>query len=259
MATGRDATGRIAVIHVVLPAFNEEANIEATLEQLWRRLEPLALRCRVVLVDDGSSDGTASLARAGSSREHPVEVVSHESNRGPGAAFRTGFLHVLADAAASDVLVTLEADRTSDPRILMRLLHRIWEEGDDIALASCYLYGGGIVGTQMHRVLLSHLANGLMKKSLGLTGLQTLSSFYRAYSVAGLRRIHERFGDRFITSDGFECMVEILYRAAQLELRISEVPMRLDGGRRVGASSMRVTRTSIAYLRLAARALLGRL
>ena len=247
------------MIHVVLPAYNEEENIEATLQEIWRRLETLALSCRIVLVDDGSSDRTAALAQAGSRREHPVEVVSHGRNRGPGAAFRTGFLRVLEEAQASDIMLTLEADQTSDPRILMRLLHRIWEEGDDIALASCYLYGGGIVGTRAHRVLLSHLANGLMKKSLGLTGLQTLSSFYRAYSVAGLRRIHDHFGDRFMTSDGFECMVEILYRAARLGLRISEVPMQLDGSRRVGRSKMRVIGTSIAYLRLAARAQLGRL
>lgn len=247
------------MIHVVLPAYNEAGNIEATLEGIWHRLETLALPSRVVVVDDGSNDATAALAKSGSTREHPVEVVPHHTNRGPGAAFRTGFLHVLEDAQASDVLVTLEADQTSDPRILMRLLHRVWAEGDDIALASCYLYGGGIVGTRGHRVFLSHLANGLMKKSLGLTGLQTLSSFYRAYSVAGLRRIHQRFGDQFITTDGFECMVEILYRAAQLELRISEVPMRLDGSRRVGGSKMRIIKTSIAYLRLAGRAQLGRL
>lgn len=247
------------MIHVVLPAYNEAGNIEVTLRGIWQRLETLALPSRIVVVDDGSSDDTASLARSASTPERVVDVVPHERNRGPGAAFRTGFLRVLEDAQASDVLITLEADQTSDPRILMRLLHRIWEEGDDIALASCYLYGGGIVGTQAHRVFLSHLANGLMKKSLGLTGLQTLSSFYRAYSVAGLRRIHQRFGDRFITTDGFECMVELLYRAAQLDLRISEVPMQLDGSRRVGGSKMRIIKTSIAYLRLAGRARLGRL
>ncbi len=58
---------------------------------------------------------------------------------------------------------------------------------------------------------------------------------------------------------GFECMVEILYRAARLGLRISEVPMVLDGSRRVGKSKMKVVRTSVAYLGLAFRALTGRL
>jgi hypothetical protein len=68
-----------------------------------------------------------------------------------------------------------------------------------------------------------------------------------------------RWGDGFISTQGFECMVEILYRAAQLKLRISEVPMLLDGRKRAGKSKMRVMKTSIAYLKLAARAVAGRL
>jgi dolichol-phosphate mannosyltransferase len=188
-----------------------------------------------------------------------VEVVSHRENLGPGAAFRSGFLRVLEDAQPLDLVVTLEGDRTSDTRILMRMLHRVWEEGDDIVLASCYLYGGGIRGTRLHRVGLSHVANGLMKKTLGLSGLSTLSSFYRVYQVSALKALRARYGDGFISSRGFECMVEVLCRAARLGLRISEVPMVLDGSRRAGKSKMKVLKTSLAYFRLMGLALLGRL
>jgi dolichol-phosphate mannosyltransferase len=247
------------VIHVVTPAYNEAGNIDALLLQIEERLQPLAQRYRIVVVDDGSTDGTVARCREAASRGLSVEVLEHGTNRGPGAAFRTGFLHVLKDADPLDVVVTLEADQTSDPSILLRLLHRVWEGGDHIALASCYLYGGGIVGTHVHRVGLSHVANALMKKALGLSGLATLSSFYRVYQVSALRALHGRWGDAFITTRGFECMVEILYRAAVLRLRISEVPMVLDGSRRVGKSKMKVTKTSLAYLALAGRALTGRL
>ena len=247
------------MIHVVAPAYNEAGNIDDLLLRIEERLLPLAVPHRIVVVDDGSTDDTAARCRAAAARGLPVEVLSHGENRGPGAAFRTGFLHVLESADPLDLVVTLEADQTSDPSILPRLLHRVWEGGDHIALASCYLYGGGIVGTQAHRVGLSHVANGLMKKALGLSGLATLSSFYRVYQVSALRALRERWGDGFITTHGFECMVEILYRAAQLRLRISEVPMVLDGSKRVGKSKMKVARTTVAYLRLAARAVAGRL
>jgi dolichol-phosphate mannosyltransferase len=248
------------VIHVVVPAFNEAGNVERLLAGIQERLEPFAVRQRVVLVDDGSKDDTVARARAAAAAHGlTLEVVAHETNRGPGAAFRSGFLHVLKQADPTDVVVTLEGDTTSDTRVLPRLLHRVWEEGDDIALASCYLYGGGIAGTSLHRVGLSHLANGLMKKTLGLSGLQTLSSFYRVYQVRALVAMQQRWGDDFITTHGFECMVEVLYRAAQLGLRVSEVPMLLDGSRRQGKSKMRVLKTSLAYLALAARALSGRL
>jgi dolichol-phosphate mannosyltransferase len=247
------------VIHVLVPAYNEAGNVAGLLAGIRERVAPLGVPHRILVVDDGSTDATADLCRAASTAESPVEVVAHDRNLGPGAAFRTGFLHLLAGADPLDVVVTMEADTTSDPRILTRLLHRVWEEGDQIALASCYLYGGGIRGTKLHRVGLSHLANGLMKKALGLSGLATLSSFYRVYQVSALRALRDRWGERFITTHGFECMVEILYRAARAGLRISEVPMVLDGSRRAGRSKMRVIRTSLAYLRLAGRALLGRM
>lgn len=247
------------MIHVVVPVFNEAGNVERTLAGIRERLEPFAQRYRIVLVDDGSQDDTVQRARQAALAGTPLEVVSHARNLGPGAAFRTGFLHVLKDADPLDVVLTLEGDTTSDTTVLPRLLHRVWEEGDHIALASCYLYGGGIAGTSLHRVGLSHLANGLMKKALGLSGLQTLSSFYRVYQVSALQAMRARWGDDFITSRGFECMVEMLYRAVQLRLRISEVPMLLDGSRRLGKSKMRVVETSLAYIGLAARALRGRL
>ncbi len=247
------------MIHAVVPAFDEAGNIPSLLASIAERLEPFAQAYRIVVVDDGSTDGTAEACARAAAGGLPVEVVRHDRNRGPGAAFRTGFLRVLETADALDVVVTLEGDQTSDASVLPRLLHRVWEEGDHIALASCYLYGGGIKGTSLHRVGLSHLANGLMKKALGLSGLATLSSFYRVYQVSALKAMRARWGEGFITTQGFECMVEVLYRAAQLGLRISEVPMVLDGGRRVGRSKMRIVRTSMAYLRLAARALSGRL
>jgi dolichol-phosphate mannosyltransferase len=247
------------VIHVVVPAYNEAQNVDGMLEGIRERLEPLGVRYRIVVVDDGSSDGTGDRCRAATTEAAPVEVVSHRENLGPGAAFRSGFLRVLQDADPLDVVVTLEGDRTSDTRILMRMLHRVWEEGDHIVLASCYLYGGGIRGTSLVRVGLSHVANGLMKKTLGLSGLSTLSSFYRVYQVSALESLRARYGDGFISSRGFECMVEILYRAARLGLRISEVPMVLDGSRRAGKSKMKVLKTSLAYFRLMGLALLGRL
>ncbi len=247
------------MIHVVVPLFNEEGGVLRFIEGLRAGLSSVAGPARLVAVDDGSKDATADICRRASSASLPIEVITHPRNLGPGAAFRTGFLRVVDQGEAGDLILTLEGDGTSDLSILPRMVRRAREEGDLLVLASCYLYGGGIRGTDLHRVGLSHLANGLMKKTLGLSGLATLSSFYRLYALEAVQRMRERWGDGFIRSPGFECQVEILYRAAQLGLSISEVPMVLDNSRRVGRSKMRILRTALSYLRLSALAVTGRL
>ena len=237
------------MIHAVVPVLNEEPNISALVGRLKEALQPFS-PYRLLFVDDGSTDGTVKALRNAGPE---IETVSHPANLGPGAAFRTGFEHTLKTLQPSDLVLTLEGDGTSDLAILPRMLSRIRHEDDDIVLASCYLFGGGIKGTSLHRVGLSHVANGLVKQTLGLSGLATLSSFFRIYQGRALIRLRETHGERLFESDGFESQIEILHLAAKMGLRISEVPMLLDGSRRIGRSKMMVLRTSLAYLRLIAR------
>jgi dolichol-phosphate mannosyltransferase len=237
------------VIHAVVPVLNEEPNIAGLVLRLRAALEPFA-PYRVLFVDDGSTDGTLGVLKGAGAG---IETVSHPRNLGPGAAFRTGFTQVLGTMQPADLVVTLEGDGTSDLAILPRMMSRIRHEDDDIVLASCYLFGGGIKGTAVHRVGLSHLANALMKQTLGLSGLATLSSFFRIYQGRALLRLRETFGETLFESNGFESQIEILHLAAKLRLRISEVPMVLDGSRRLGKSKMKILKTSLAYLRLVTR------
>lgn len=236
-------------LFAVVPVLNEEPNIASLVARLEQALSPYA-PYRILFVDDGSRDGTAEAIRRASSA---VEVVSHATNQGPGAAFRTGFLRALENLTPDDLVLTLEGDGTSDLNILPRMMSRIRHEDDDIVLASCYLFGGGIRGTDLHRVGLSHVANGLVKQTLGLSGLATLSSFFRLYRGRVFFSLREKFGERLFVTDGFESQVEILHLAARLKLRVSEVPMVLDGSKRLGKSKMKIMKTSLAYLRLMSR------
>lgn len=237
------------MIHAVVPVLNEEPNVKALTERLRKALHPFA-PFRILFVDDGSTDRTLEVLKA---QGPELGTVSHPKNLGPGAAFRTGFIEVLKALQPEDLVLTLEGDGTSDLNILPRMMSRIRHEDDDIVLASCYLFGGGIKGTSLHRIGLSHIANGLVKQTLGLSGLATLSSFFRVYRGRTLLKLRETFGERLFESDGFESQIEILHLASKLKMRISEVPMVLDGSKRLGKSKMKVVRTSLAYLRLVAR------
>ena len=78
-------------------------------------------------------------------------------------------------------------------------------------------------------------------------------SFFRIYQGRALFRLREQSGEGLFESNGFESQIEILHLAARAGLRISEVPMVLDGSRRLGKSKMKILRTSLAYLRVVAR------
>jgi dolichol-phosphate mannosyltransferase len=237
------------VLYVVLPALNEAGNVGRVLEDLRRLAGHHELTA--VLVDDGSSDGTADEARAAAG-SLALEVLSHDRPLGPGRAFGTAFGHLAGRVGDGDRVLTLEADNTSRLEIVERMLQRL-EEGHDVALASPYMYGGGIVQTDQLRVVLSHAANSFVKGGLGIRGIFTMSSFYRLRTGASLRRMQAAWGPEVLERAGFECMVEELLKMMHLGMAIAEVPMVLDTSRRVGRSKMKLFRTGRGYLAVYAR------
>jgi dolichol-phosphate mannosyltransferase len=241
----------MSTLYVVIPALDEAASIDRLFGDLAvaaQRAVQEHLVLKVVLVDDGSSDGTSGRARAAAGG-FDLSVVRHERPLGPGRAFATGFASIAPFLRDHDYVLTLEADNTS-PLELLDLMLRRSTEGHDVIFASPYMYGGGIVGTTRSRTTLSHIANSIVKGLLDVRGILTVSSFYRLYRGSAIRRLQLHFGPGVIERAGFECMVELVMKLVFLGMSISEVPMVLDSGRRVGPSKMRVFRTGLGYLGL---------
>lgn len=232
------------MIIIAIPAYNEEENIGRLFERLlsqWQAPGPY----RILLVDDGSTDRTAEVAASFHDRL-PLTVVSHSPNLGVGQAFRTAFQTALTLGGPGDTLVMMEADNTSDLGILNDLLACV-REGYDLALASCYMPGGEVEGTTWLRLLLSEIANLLLRLAFPI-GVSTYSSFYRAYKIEALRRAMLAYGDQLIEEAGFVCAVEVLVKLSRLDMRIAEVPATLRSSERQGVSKMKVLRTINRYL-----------
>lgn len=218
----------------------------ADLTKLEEIVGPHSSQISFVFVDDGSTDDTVKQLQA--SHRNNLTILTHETNKGPGAAFETAFRQALAkDLNDDDVVVTLEGDATSDPKILKRLLLRL-QENDDVIMVSPYLYGGGLQKVQIHRVLISHIANGLIKIFLNLRGLSTFSCFFRMYRGRALKRLDQAYPQGIVTCHGFDCAVEILIKAVRVNLTISEIPFQVDWSRRKGKSKMKIMRTAFNYL-----------
>jgi dolichol-phosphate mannosyltransferase len=233
----------------VVPAFNEEANLPRLLTDLAARPTLFPRGSRVIVVDDGSSDGTVAAAR-NHDAPFPVDVVELGENQGPGAAFRAGFAAALELCPEDAHVVTLEADTTSDLDRLPAMLARA-ESGCDLVLAS--VHGGGtMVNVNPIRRMLSVGAGMVVRLALGLDA-RTVSSFFRVYRASILRRALDRHGDLLIEEPGFACKAELLAKLSALGAHIDEVPVDLDASRRIGESRMRVLPTLGGYARLMVR------
>lgn len=238
------------MILFVVPAYNEESNIGDLIEETHAYAQRERLDYRLLVVDDGSQDRTAAIVRESATR-YPCDLLSYSPNRGVGEAFRRGLSRALEQCTDRDIIVTKEADRTSDLGILRTMIERIGQ-GYDVVLASCYASGGSVEGTNAYRRLLSKCANLLIYLAFHIKGVHTYSSFYRAYRPAALRAVLDRYGD-FHAEPGFACVIELLVRLARVRAKITEVPMVLRGAMRRGQSKMRVGRTVAGYLRVIAR------
>lgn len=203
---------------------------------------------RFILVDDGSTDGTADEARRVANGVS-LDVLRLDANAGPGRAFSTAFSHLAPLIQPTDWVVTIEGDNTSRLELLEQMLTRA-AEGFDVVLASPYLYGGGISNTTLYRVVLSAIANLVVKESLGLHGIVTMSSFFRLYRGSSFLRLQQTFGPGVIERAGFESMIELLLKITYLQMTVSEVAMKLDTSRRAGTSKMKIARTAMGYMTL---------
>ena len=238
-------------LYVLVPVYNEAPNIPTLCEafrqlraEFGDRFEP-----HFLLVDDGSSDDTAGVARASAS-DLDLEVLRHEINQGPGAAFATGFAHLAGRMAGSDWVITMEGDNTSRHELIRQMLARARSEGFDAVFASPYMYGGGFTQTSFLRKLLSSGANLIVKDLLDIQGILTVSSFFRLYRASALLRMQRVFGPGIVERTGFESMVEMVMKMAMMGITISEIAMLLDSSRRKGKSKMKVLRTIHGYLAL---------
>ena len=166
---------------VVIPTYQEAENISVVLQRV-RAAAPVT---SVLVVDDGSPDGTADLAAATGAEVGQVEVLRRDGKQGLGSAYRAGFAHGLAQG--HDVLLEMDADLSHDPAALPTLLGRI-EDGADLAIGSRYVPGGSIPEWAWHRKALSRWGNRYASAMLRLA-VADATAGYRAYRTTLLERL----------------------------------------------------------------------
>ncbi|MHB8438829.1 MAG: polyprenol monophosphomannose synthase [Acidimicrobiales bacterium] len=199
---------------VVLPTYNEAENIGRVLESI-RASSPDS---EVLVVDDGSPDGTADIAERVGKELGGVDVLRRTEKSGLGSAYRAGFTWGLD--RGMDVLVEMDADFSHDPAQLPDLVAPM-SRGYDLAVGSRYVPGGSIPNWSWHRRLLSHLGNVYASVALGLHVHDSTSGF-RAYRADVLRKLDLEA----VRADGYGFQIEMVYRVLAAGGRVCEVPIR---------------------------------
>jgi len=197
---------------VVVPTYNERGNLPVLTEQLM--LHPMV---RLLVVDDQSPDGTGQLAdQLATQYAGRINVIHRTEKRGFGRSYIEGLTRAIHEPV--DVVCQMDADLSHDPRQLPSLLERL--DDADIVIGSRYVSGGTIVNWPLRRRVLSRAANVYIRSVTHLSA-RDCTSGYRCWRREALARLPlEHF-----MSDGYSFLIEMLYRASGLGLRIAESPI----------------------------------
>lgn len=218
-------------VTVVVPTFNEADNIEA----LLRAVREVLPDASILVVDDGSPDGTADRAVALGELLGQIEVVRRHEKSGLGAAYRFGLRHAIDHGA--EICVQMDADLSHDPAVLPALV-AIVEFGADVVIGSRYVPGGITLDWPRRRRWVSRWGNRYAAGVLGLA-INDATAGYRAYRSTALERM--RFDT--VTAEGYGFQIEMAYRIVRLGGKVVEFPItfrdRTEGESKFSGSIVR--------------------
>jgi len=216
-------------VWIVVPTYDEAASIERLLRGVASVLGTAAPGDhRILVVDDGSPDGTAEIAERVGAELGVVEVLRRNAKGGLGQAYLAGFAHALA--AGAQLVCEMDADLSHDPLHLPALLEAAQDA--DLVLGSRYVPGGGVTDWGLMRRLLSRGGCAYARALLGLP-LRDLTGGYKVIH----RRVLEAIELETVRSQGYVFQIEITYRAVLAGFRVVEVPI-VFRERDAGASKM---------------------
>jgi dolichol-phosphate mannosyltransferase len=198
---------------VVIPTYQEAENIGVVLEQVREAVPDV----EVLVVDDGSPDGTADLADAFGVEHGGVSVLRRPGKAGLGSAYRAGFAWGLE--RGFEVLVEMDADLSHNPGTLPRLLAPVADDAD-LVIGSRYVPGGAVPNWPARRLLLSKWGNRYARLMLGLP-VNDATAGFRVYRADALRAI-DLTG---ITADGYAFQIEMAYAVWRSGRTVVEVPI----------------------------------
>jgi dolichol-phosphate mannosyltransferase len=215
-------------VWVIVPTYNERANLEPLVSAVRSVLDECAPEHRVLIVDGGSSDGTGTLADRLAGNDAHVEVLHEPAKRGLGRAYVAGFKRALSKGAA--LLIEMDADFSHDPAYLPQLINAARDA--DLVLGSRYVPDGGVQNWGAVRRLVSRGGCWYARAVLGVD-VRDLTGGFKCFRSSVL----EALDLDSVRSEGYAFQVELTYRALDAGFRVVEIPI-VFSERELGHSKM---------------------
>ncbi len=212
---------------VIIPTYNEKENIEA----ITRKVFSLPGDFHVLVIDDGSPDGTAAILKT-LQTEFPerLHLLERSGKLGLGTAYLTGFRWSLEHGY--DYVFEMDADFSHNPDDLLRLHAACAEQGADLAVGSRYCHGVSVVDWPMSRIIMSYYASAYVRTVLNMKVYDTTAGF-----VCYSRKVLENIDLDAVRMKGYGFQIEMKYTAYRLGFKIHEVPI-IFTNRQLGTSKM---------------------
>lgn len=213
---------------IIIPTYNERENIEAIIRAVTSQKHPFD----VLVIDDGSPDGTADIVKALMAEELAghLHLIQRSGKLGLGTAYICGFHWALEHGY--EYIFEMDADFSHAPSDLPRLYAACHDEGYDVAVGSRYITGVNVVNWPIGRVLMSYYASAYVRTVLGIKLRDTTAGF-----VCWTRRVLETISLDDIRFKGYAFQIEMKYTALRLGFTIKEVPV-VFVNRELGTSKM---------------------
>ncbi|MBR5384951.1 MAG: polyprenol monophosphomannose synthase [Bacteroidales bacterium] len=212
---------------VIIPTYNEKENIEAIIRSVFA----LEGEYHVLVIDDGSPDGTAGIVKAMQDEfTERLHIIERSGKLGLGTAYLTGFKWALDKGY--DYVFEMDADFSHNPEDLPRLYEACSLGGGDLAIGSRYCNGVSVVNWPIGRIVMSYFASVYVRGVLGMKVYDTTAGF-KCYS----RKVLEAIDLDAVEMKGYGFQIEMKYTAYRLGFQIREVPI-IFINRRLGTSKM---------------------
>ena len=201
---------------VIIPTYNEKENIEAIITAVME----LPLEFNVLIIDDGSPDGTADIVKRLMADVFPgrIHLIERSGKQGLGTAYIAGFKWAIEHKA--DYIFEMDADFSHNPNDLLKLYDACANQGADLAIGSRYVTGVNVVNWPMGRVLMSYFASFYVRTVLGVDIRDTTAGFvcYRRHTLETIELDKIRF-------KGYAFQIEMKFTAYKCGFKIVEVPI----------------------------------